>query len=736
MTADPTATASVITRTTCAGRPAWLLRTAANSMLVSVAEGGGLLLDHWGGDGGPGDPNGGESYLTRTPSNRPSQAGFLDGIPLAYSVHGQPCYKEPGLVVAYADGSSITRLAWQHDRTETTRDTATLTLVFADRAAGLVVEHRFVVHAEYGIVVRDTRVTNEGSQVFRVERVASATLGLPPAHYTAWTLHGRWGGEYSLTRRDLAAGKLTIESRRGFTSHEANPWFALTRDGEGDERHGPVWFGALAWSGNWSIVFESERNDALHLVAGIQPFDFAWQLEPGESLRTPELLCGHTHDGGLDGAARLMHRYQNERVLPAGHRDTPRPVHYNTWLATSFDIEVAHQISLARQAADLGVECFVVDDGWFGSRITDNAGLGDWTPDPRKFPDGLAPLIDEVSRLGMRFGIWLEPEMVNPDSDLYRAHPDWVLHHPGREPTMSRNQLVLNFAEPRVRDGILAQLRTLLGENRIDFVKWDHNRPLTEVSWPAAPASRQREVWVRHVRGVYDVITRLRTEFPNLMIETCAGGGGRADLGILGLTDLAQISDNTDPADRLRIQYGFSRAYTPKVMVGWVSDNPEPTTGRSTPLEFRFRVAMQGVLGISGDILAWSYDDRARARELIAEYKLLRPMIQDGAQYWLVPPSDAEPCAVQYVSRDRAETVVFSYQVRGLAGEGLRRMRLRGLDPVRRYRRADDGLVSTGATLMAAGVPAAFPVPPPPMHTDDWRSRVELWQALDGDVTS
>ncbi|WP_367127855.1 alpha-galactosidase [Saccharothrix sp. HUAS TT1] len=696
-------------------------------MLLSVADGGSLRLDHWGGDGGG---LGGDSYLPHTPWNRPSQAHFLDGVPLAYSAHGDPAFKEPALVVAREDGSSVTRLTWREDRVGTDAGAPVLFLVFEDTATGLVVEHRFTVHAEHGVVVRDVRVENRGLAPLRVERIASAVLGLPPAHYESWTLHGRWGDEYQLIRRPLAAGKLVLESRRGFTSHEANPWFAVTRAGE----EGPVWFGALAWSGNWVISLETERNDALHVVAGIHPFDSAWHLEPGEDFRTPALVCGYADDG-LDGAARLMHRYQRDHVLPARHRDSPPPVHYNTWLATSFDVEVGHQIALARQAADLGVELFVVDDGWFGARTDDHAGLGDWVVDRTKFPDGLGQLVDEVTRLGMGFGIWLEPEMVNPDSDLYRAHPDWVLHLPDREPTMSRDQLVLNFARKEVREGVLAQLRALLTDHRIDFVKWDHNRPYTEVGWPGARPERRREVWVRHVRGVYEVIGRLRAEFPDLMIETCAGGGGRVDLGILGLADMAQVSDNTDPADRLRVQHGFSRAYAPRAMVGWVADTPEPTTGRTTPLEFRFRVAMQGVLGISGDILRWGEDDRARARELIAEYKRLRPLVQDGDQHWLVPPSDTEPCAVQYVSRDRGEVVVFLYQVRGVAGEGQRRIGLRGLDPARRYRREADGLVTTGAALMAAGLPAAFPPPPAPGHTEDWRSRVEFWRAIDEEAT-
>ncbi len=294
-----------------------------------------------------------------------------------------------------------------------------------------------------------------------------------------------------------------------------------------------------------------------------------------------------------------------------------------------------------------------------------------------------------------------------------------------------RNQLVLNFAREDVRANILEQLRQLLREHPIDFLKWDHNRPYTEVGWPAAPIEGQREAWVRHVWGVYEVLAALRAEFPDLLIESCAGGGGRADLGILRFTDQVWASDNTEAADRLQIQHGYSHAYAARTMCCWVTDVPNLQSGRESPLAFRFHVAMQGVLGIGGDIRHWSEDERRLARELIAQYKRIRPIVQLGEQHWLASPTEDGPCAVQYVSPDRRETVVLLYQVRGVVGRGARRVRLRGLDPDRRYRRASDGAESTGATLMAAGIPADFP-PAEPLHTQDWRSRVEVWEGVDG----
>jgi len=713
-----------IVRTTLAGRPAWILLTTQTAMVLSVGPDGALLLDHWGAAGGPQA----EAYLPHALGNRPSEARFLDSVPLAYSVYGDPCFKEPCLCAVYADGVRIVRLMFQEDRVIEQDGRPVLELAFTDPVYRLRVTHRFVVYPDLDVIARSVVVENDGERPVRLERVLSAGLALPPASYEIWTLHGQWGCEFQLQRRPLLPGKFVTESRRGFTSHEANPWFALGRAGETTEHHGPVWFGALAWSGSWYITCEVERNDAVNIVAGIQPFDFAWHLAPGERFETPALACGYGEEG-LDGAARILQRYQAAEVLPARHRTTLRPVLYNSWEATLFDVQVEQQIALARRAATLGVELFVVDDGWFGARDHSRAGLGDWVVNPRKFPHGLNELIDEVHRLGMQFGLWVEPEMVNPDSDLYRAHPDWVFHFPNREPTLQRNQLVLNFAREDVRANILEQLRRLLREHRIDFLKWDHNRALTEVGWPDAPPERQREVWVRHVQGVYSVIAALRAEFPDLLIESCAGGGGRADLGILRLTDQVWTSDDTEASDRLFIQYGYSRAYAPRTMVCWVTDVPNRQTGRTSPLEFRFHVAMQGVLGIGGDIRAWSEEELARARELIAQYKRLRPIIQQGTQYWLEPPRLSGPCAVQYVSADRRASVLFLYQIRGVLGQGPRRVRLRGLDPALRYRRAENGVESTGAALMAAGVPALPAQVRGFRSAGDWASQVQLWEA-------
>jgi alpha-galactosidase len=718
---------STVQRSEIDGRPAWLLSMHRTVVLLSLSSDDVLLLPYWGRDGQTARS---ADYLPSPQGSRPSQRAFLDGQPVAYPVYGDPLFKEVCLVVARADGSRDTHLSFVQDVVREIDGQAALELVFEDGLVGLRVTHRFHIFAECDVIARSVHVENRGQEVLTLERLLTAALPLPPGEYDAWTLHGQWGREFGLFGRPLEAGKFVLESRRGMSSHEAHPWFAVRPRGEVAEDAGRVWFGSLAWSGNWLCSLEVERNDALHIVAGLQPFDFAWRLGPGDRFSAPELVCGYS-DEGLGGASRMLHTFEERAWLPANNRERPRPVLYNSWEATMFDVRADQQIELARRAAAIGVELFVVDDGWFGARDHDHAGLGDWYVNRTKFPNGLRELIDEVHQLGMQFGIWVEPEMVNPDSDLYRAHPDWAYHIDQRTPTLGRNQLVLNFARDDVRQFITEQLRRLLSDHgSIEFVKWDHNRAWTEVGWPEQP-EQQREAWVRHVYGLWEVLATLRSEFPRLLIESCAGGGGRADLGMLRWTDQVWTSDNTDAADRLDIQYGFSRAHTPRVMTNWVTDVPNEQTGRIAPLEFRFHVAMQGVLGVGGNIARWTAAELDHARRLIDEYKDIRPLVQFGRQYWLLAPKAIGPCAVQYVSPNGDATVVFEYQVRGVRGSGARRLHLRGLQPDARYRRSSDGAESIGAALMTAGVRARLvdrveskkPVL-------DWRSALQTWRAL------
>jgi alpha-galactosidase len=376
-----------------------------------------------------------------------------------------------------------------------------------------------------------------------------------------------------------------------------------------------------------------------------------------------------------------LHAYQLAEVLPKPQNAQLRPVIYNSWYATTFDIHVDQQINLAKKARDMGVELFMMDDGWFGARDNDRAGLGDWQPSKAKFPEGLKPLTDAVHGLGMTFGLWVEPEMVNPDSDLYRAHPDWVFHFPDRPRTQQRNQLILNFSKPEVTEHLFAVLDQLLSENDIDFIKWDMNRHVAEPGWSEAPLAQQREVWVRHTRGVYSVIDRLRARHPKVLWESCSGGGGRADIGILSRMDQVWASDNTDPLDRLFIQEGYTHAFAPKTMVAWVTDNPDGINQRSPSLAFRYHCAMMGTLGVGGNLLKFTEAETKESTFWVNEYKTIRPLVQEGRHFRLRSPSESGFSAFQYASADRSSAVLFAFLHSAQFGNQLPAIRLQGLKP-------------------------------------------------------
>jgi alpha-galactosidase len=373
---------------------------------------------------------------------------------------------------------------------------------------------------------------------------------------------------------------------------------------------------------------------------------------------------------------------------------------FNSWEATNFDISEEQQGTLARRAAAIGVELFVVDDGWFGTRTSDRAGLGDWTPNRDRFPSGLKPLADYVRALGMQFGIWVEPEMVNPDSELYRAHPDWVQYQTGRNRTEFRNQLVLNLAREDVQEYLWEQLDTLLSSAPIDYVKWDFNRCFTDAGWPGEPYPQR--LWVDHVRGFYALLDRLRAAHPGVAFESCSGGGGRIDLGVLSRTDQVWTSDNTDPLDRLAIQHGFSQIHPARVMAAWVTDSPNTQlNGRVSSLRFRFVSAMAGVLGVGGGLAEWTEEELAEAGRWVNLYKEIRPVVQRGDLYRLRPPQGGLS-AVQYVLGD--ETVVLAWLQAQKYGEPVPSLRLRGLDPTATYECRETGEVHRGGVLLHHGL--------------------------------
>ena len=554
---------------------------------------------------------------------------------------------------------------------------------------------------EYNLIEKWVEVRNTGKRGdILIENLQSGSLWLPASWYELTHLAGYMGNEFHPQTTLITQGVNTIQSR-DFKSF-CSSYFAIRPKGERDEFYGDVWFGQLLYSGAWKVDFERLSDGALQIVGGIRFWDSWLNLEPGESFVTPKLCFGYTQNGS-SGVSQTFATYTRE-VLQHGSKQ--RPVIYNGWYATGFDINEQQQLAVAKVAKEIGVEVFVIDDGWFKGRVNDRGGLGDWTVDKNKFPNGLNPLIKQINDMGMDFGIWVEPEMVNPNSDLYRAHPDWILHFPNRPITLGRNAAMLNLAREDVYQYLYNSLSSLLREHNIKYLKWDMNKPLAESGWPSAPKKKQREARIRYVENLYRLIDTLRKEFPHVLFEICASGGGRVDLGMLSRMDIVWPSDNIDPLDRIRIQYGYLSAFPANSMVSWTGDANRHFI--KYPLEFHFDVAMSGVLGIGNDITKWGDSELKIAKDKIALYKEIRSLISTGTLYRLVSPFDSERAVLEYVSVDQQEAVLFCYNISEKvvgANYGKDRICFRGLKRDCIYQIVGSEQKYSGDYLMEIGIP-------------------------------
>jgi alpha-galactosidase len=698
---------SLLVTSSCFGQSAQVFRLDGGNSTYAfgVNERGELQPLYWGGRLSPRD-------TVPSAHSFPEVASFdspYTTTPQEYASWGAGLFTEPALKMTFADGNRDLVL---HFVRATPDGEGAVKVLLKDVSREIFVTLRYSIDPETGILARSADLENREKQAVVIEQAAAAQWTLPPARYTLSYLTGRWAGEWTLNQEPIQGGARVIESRRGTTSHQANPWFAISRDDsqksvgpfDAGEEHGEVWFGALAWSGSWRITVEKTQLDAVRVTGGFNPFDFGYKLKPGEHLETPVFYGGYSNHG-LGGASRLLHHFEIAHILPHAPDPKPRPVIYNSWEATEFRVDEAGQMALAEKAATIGVDRFVMDDGWFGQRKDDHAGLGDWYVNAEKFPHGLKPLIDKVHSLGMDFGLWVEPEMVNPDSDLYRKHPDWVLNFPARPRSESRNQLVLNLARPDVRDYVEGFLDKLLTENDIAFLKWDYNRNWSEPGWDAVPVDEQKRVYVEFIRNLYAILADLRKKHPKIEIESCSGGGGRVDLGILRYTDEVWPSDNTDPYDRLSMQDGFTYAYTPQIMMAWVTDSPHWRNNRSTSLAYRMLSSMQGSLGIGANLNKWTAEDFATAKRLIAAYHEVQKTIVRGDLYRLISPrDDSKFSATETVSANKNQAVVFAFANATTEGRGFPLLELQGLDPAAEYKLAwIEGKALPGTPDVASG---------------------------------
>ncbi|MCR5136114.1 MAG: alpha-galactosidase [Oscillospiraceae bacterium] len=531
----------------------------------------------------------------------------------------------------------------------------TLSVTLADAASGLEVELLYGVFEERDIITRAVRLHNCGTQTVCLEKVASVCLDLPFGPWDRIHFHGRHTMERQPERVPVANGIQTVSSARGASSHQHNP-FVILCEPDATEDHGECCGVMLCYSGDHQTDVELDQTGSVRLTAGIGERHFSWRLNPGESFDTPEaFLCFSSE--GLTVLSQRYHRFILQNLCRSEWIAWPRPVLLNSWEANYFSFDEDALLRLAREAKDLGVEFFVLDDGWFGHRDDDLSSLGDWYVNPGKLPHGLSALIDRVNDLGLKFGLWVEPEMISEDSDLYRAHPDWALSVPGRQPAISRDQLVLDLSRPEVADWVYETLSTLLRENNIEYIKWDMNRSLSDLYSSSLPPDRQGEVAHRYVLGLYSVLDRITAAYPDVLFEGCAGGGGRFDAGMLAYCPQIWCSDNTDPIARLQIHQGSSYGYPPCTMGAHVSASPNHQTGRSTPFGTRAVVAMAGTFGYELDPAALSPEERAEIRKQIALFHSCSDLLLTG-DYYRLTKEGAPYTAWQTVSQDRRRTLV------------------------------------------------------------------------------
>jgi alpha-galactosidase len=647
----------------------------------------------------------------------------LDALPLEYPVYGNTDFRSPALEIFQPeDGSRIVDLRFKDHKIITGKpplaglpatwveredEAATLIVGLEDSKLGLRVELSYTAFTFHPAIARSTRILNRGEFPVFLCRALSSSVDFPSSQTQTSFLHlfGAHLRERDICCTPLRPGTQLIESRRGASSHHHNPFFALTELNT-NEDHGAVYGFNLVYSGNFLGLTECDADFGCRAQLGINPFDFSWKLEPGLEFQTPEAILVFSAEG-LGGMSRAYHHLYRSNLCRGEWRDKPRPIVVNNWEATYFDFDATKLEKIAAAAAGLGIEMFVLDDGWFGHRDNDCSSLGDWFVDKRKLPGGLEELAARIKTKGLSFGLWVEPEMISPDSDLYRAHPDWCLHVPGRARSEGRNQLVLDFSRKDVRENIYDQIAAILRAVPITYVKWDMNRNTTEVGSLALPSDRQRETAHRYILGLYEFMEKLTREFPQILFEGCAGGGGRFDPGILYYMPQIWTSDNTDAISRLKIQYGTSLVYPWSTIAAHVSVVPNHQVGRVTPFKTRGDVAFTGAFGYELDVSKLTSEDREEVNRQTAFYKQVRHLFIDGSLYRLRSPFETNEAAWMVVAPGKDEALVTHVTILSLPNAADRFLKLKGLDPNSRYTIGDN--VHRGDALMRVGIPIPYP---------------------------
>lgn len=663
-------------------------------------------------------------YLLRTgeapftpQTNARDRLSFLDCFPMEYPTGGIGDYRESAIVVRDNGGHRALQLTmtgyeiykgkkkleglpatWGSEE-----DTETLELTLEDKVLHVKAILSYSVFAGIDAVVRSARLVNESKEPVYIERMMSASIDMDDRDYDKIMLHGSWARERHIDRTPVNYGVQSMSSVRGEEGHQTHPFMALLEK-TATEDAGEVYGINLIYSGNFLTLADKGQFDGVRLMTGINPEGFCWKLNPSESFQAPEAVLVYSAEG-LNGMSHAFHDLYREHLIRGEYRDRKRPILINNWEATYFDFNTEKLLAIAKEASGLGIEMLVMDDGWFGNRCDDNRALGDWDVNEEKLKGGLKYLVDEVNKLGMKFGIWFEPEMISPESELYKAHPDWAIQIPGRTPGLARNQLVLDMSRTEIQDYIFDKVAAVLRSANIEYVKWDMNRPLSDIGSYALSAECQGELFHRYVLGMYRLQERLVTEFPHLLLENCSGGGARFDAGMLYYGPQIWCSDDTDAVERLIIQEGTALIYPLSAMGAHVSDCPNHAVGRTTPFETRGYVALAGTFGYELDVTRIPEEDRNMIPDQVAMYHKYNDLVRTGDYYRIASYQQNRfyDCYM-VVAKDKSEALVTFIQVMGRPSSHTRRILLKGLAPDKTYRIEGEDRTYLGSTLMQAGI--------------------------------
>lgn len=659
-----------------------------------------------------------ESPFTPATNDR-DRASFMDTLPFEYPCFGVGDYRESAFKIMDADGMSTCDLRYVSHKmyegkpkleglpaTFATEESgcSTLEITMYDKYADIEVVLIYTAFDKLDVITRSAVITNKSEKPFKITRALSACVDFDTDKMDMITLNGSWARERAVERCRLHHGKQLVDSCRGESSHQNNPFVALC-DNNADEDKGEVFGFNFVYSGNFYAQAEVTQHKKTRFIMGINPLDFEWLLEKGESFTCPEVVMVHS-DEGIGKMSRTFHDLYRNNLIRGEYKDKRRPILINNWEATYFNFDTDKLIDIAKEASKLGIEMLVMDDGWFGHRDSDNSSLGDWFVYEKKLKGGLKYLVDEVNKLGMKFGIWFEPEMISPDSELYKAHPDWAIQIKGRPLTLCREQYVLDYSRKEVRDYVYGMMKKILDSANIEYIKWDMNRQLTEVGSATLPAERQRELWHRYVLGVYDLMDRLTTDYPHILLENCSGGGARFDPGMLYYSPQIWCSDDTDAIERLKIQHGTSMCYPCSAMGAHVSDCPNHTVGRNTPFKTRGHVAMVGTFGYELDVTRIPQEDRDAIPAQIEEFNKFNKLVRTGDHYRIGNMfEDNTWDAWEFVAKDKSEALFEFVQVFGRPNERSRRIKLKGLEAdAYYYEENEPDKKISGAALMNAGI--------------------------------